>query len=557
MERLILYCLIFAMLFSVCGCALQKPVQTTPVVTTEPQPAGPMDLSGKYPLDEIRNEAVINLASPGNGDVGNARVFYHIFVGSFSDSNGDGLGDLRGIINRFDYLNDGNPESGLSLGVEGIWLSPIFTSPSYHKYDVADYYQIDPKFGTMEDLQELIQLCHERDVKLILDLVINHTASNHPWFREFTAAHVAGDTENEYYDYYTWSTEGLPGKAMYNITTSGHLYEGNFSGSMPELNYDNEVVRQKMVEVAKFYLDMGIDGFRFDAAKYVYYGEESRNVEFWDWYMAQLRAIKPDLYSVAEVWDGDGVVIPYFSSTNCFNFTMAQTNGQIALAAKAGDVNAYVSYVDRYIDSIKAENPDAFPVTFIANHDTDRAAGFLPVSYGQAQVAANLSILMPGSSFVYYGEEIGMKGSRGGANTDANRRLAMLWGDGDTVRDPQGADYSSEQTNGTVADQLPNGDSLYNHYKKLIQVRKACPEIALGDFTPLVIADSYVGGFLSTYESSSVAVFHNTTTETVQIDLSQFPELSAMNLFAAVGIHGASLDGTVLTIEGQTSVVLK
>ena len=557
MERLILYCLIFAMLFSVCGCALQKPVQTTPVVTTEPQPAGPMDLSGKYPLDEIRNEAVINLASPGNGDVGNARVFYHIFVGSFSDSNGDGLGDLRGIINRFDYLNDGNPESGLSLGVEGIWLSPIFTSPSYHKYDVADYYQIDPKFGTMEDLKELIQLCHERDVKLILDLVINHTASNHPWFREFTAAHVAGDTENEYYDYYTWSTEGLPGKAMYNITTSGHLYEGNFSGSMPELNYDNEVVRQKMVEVAKYYLDMGIDGFRFDAAKYVYYGEESRNVEFWDWYMAQLRAIKPDLYSVAEVWDGDGVVIPYFSSTNCFNFTMAQTNGQIALAAKAGDVNAYVSYVDRYIDSIKAENPDAFPVTFIANHDTDRAAGFLPVSYGQAQVAANLSILMPGSSFVYYGEEIGMKGSRGGANTDANRRLAMLWGDGDTVRDPQGADYSSEQTNGTVADQLPNGDSLYNHYKKLIQVRKACPEIALGDFTPLVIADSYVGGFLSTYESSSVAVFHNTTTETVQIDLSQFPELSAMNLFAAVGIHGASLDGTVLTIEGQTSVVLK
>ena len=557
MERLILYCLIFAMLFSVCGCALQKPVQTTPVVTTEPQPAGPMDLSGKYPLDEIRNEAVINLASPGNGDVGNARVFYHIFVGSFSDSNGDGLGDLRGIINRFDYLNDGNPESGLSLGVEGIWLSPIFTSPSYHKYDVADYYQIDPKFGTMEDLRELIQLCHERDVKLILDLVINHTASNHPWFREFTAAHVAGDTENEYYDYYTWSTEGLPGKAMYNITTSGHLYEGNFSGSMPELNYDNEVVRQKMVEVAKYYLDMGIDGFRFDAAKYVYYGEESRNVEFWDWYMAQLRAIKPDLYSVAEVWDGDGVVIPYFSSTNCFNFTMAQTNGQIALAAKAGDVNAYVSYVDRYIDSIKAENPDAFPVTFIANHDTDRAAGFLPVSYGQAQVAANLSILMPGSSFVYYGEEIGMKGSRGGANTDANRRLAMLWGDGDTVRDPQGADYSSEQTNGTVADQLPNGDSLYNHYKKLIQVRKACPEIALGDFTPLVIADSYVGGFLSTYESSSVAVFHNTSTETVQIDLSQFPELSAMNLFAAVGIHGASLDGTVLTIEGQTSVVLK
>ena len=115
----------------------------------------------------------------------NYRTFYQIFVGSFSDSNEDGIGDLRGIINRFDYLNDGDINSGKSLGIQGIWLSPIFTSPTYHKYDTTNYYEIDPKFGTMDDLKELIALCEERNVKLILDLVINHTSHMHPWFKEF------------------------------------------------------------------------------------------------------------------------------------------------------------------------------------------------------------------------------------------------------------------------------------------------------------------------------------------------------------------------------------
>ena len=131
----------------------------------------------------------------------NYRTFYQIFVGSFSDSNQDGIGDLRGVINRFDYLNDGDINSGESLGVQGIWLSPIFTSPSYHKYDTTTYYEIDPKFGTMEDLKELIALCEERNVKLILDLVINHTSNQHPWFLEFKKARMQGNVDNPYYNY--------------------------------------------------------------------------------------------------------------------------------------------------------------------------------------------------------------------------------------------------------------------------------------------------------------------------------------------------------------------
>ena len=137
----------------------------------------------------------------------NYRVFYQIFVGSFSDSDNDGIGDLRGIINRFDYLNDGNANSKKSLGVQGIWLSPIFLSNSYHKYDAIDYYQIDPQFGTMDDLKELIDLCHQRNVKIILDLVVNHTSSEHDWFRNFVAAQQSNNTLNIYYDLYTYETK--------------------------------------------------------------------------------------------------------------------------------------------------------------------------------------------------------------------------------------------------------------------------------------------------------------------------------------------------------------
>lgn len=523
----------------------------------EPTEEVKMDVSGKYKLDSQRNEAIIDDTGSISKVVdGNARVYYQIFVGSFSDSNGDGVGDLRGIINRFDYLNDGDPESGLSLGIEGIWLSPIFVSPSYHKYDTNDYYTVDPKFGTEEDLKELIELCHARDVQIILDLVINHTSTKHAWFQHFIAAHKNFDTTDKYYHYYSWSSEPTAGSTWTQIPgVNGHYYECNFSGEMPELDFNNEEVRKEMVDIAAYYLNLGVDGFRFDAAKYIYYGKGTENTDFWDWFMAELRKIKPDIYTVAEVWDGDGVTIPYFSSTNCFNFTTSQDNGLISQTAKSGDVNYFVSYIQNYLNSIKAERSDAMLCAFIANHDMDRAAGFLTVSSGNAKMAANLSILTPGSPFIYYGDEIGMKGSRGGANTDANRRLGMLWGDGDTVKNPTGSNYNS-QTNGTVMDQLPDGNSLYNHYKRLIMIRKANPEIAYGIFQALK-TDTNAGGFLCTYEGNTVAVFHNTTNSTVTLDLSQITNITFEKLAAYIGAGTAALEGTILIISPQTSVVLR
>ena len=552
MKRIFSLLLTLAMLLGLAGCV--TPPAPTTTAPTEPVQ---MDISGKYPLDKTRNEAILNdFGTITAANSGNARVYYQIFVGSFSDSNGDGLGDLRGIINRFDYLNDGDPNSGMSLGIEGIWLSPIFTSPTYHKYDCNDYYEIDPKFGTMEDLKELVELCHGRGVQIILDLVVNHTSTRHVWFQKFLTAHQNYDESDPYYDFYTWGTGSQPGRSFHKLGNTSHFYEGNFSNEMPELNYDNPNVRQAMVDVAKFYLDLGVDGFRFDAAKYIYYGEAERNTDFWDWYMGELRSIKPDVYSVAEVWDGDGVTIPYNSSTNCFNFTMSQVGGQIAQTAANGDPGVMARYIESYLQQIRAQRSDAMLCSFIANHDMDRTAGFLPISNGRAFVGANLNILTPGSPFIYYGEEIGLRGSRGGANTDANRRLAMLWGDGDTVKDPIGADYDSAGRNGTVADQLPNGKSLYNHYKKLIAIRQANPEIAYGEFKALELEGTKAGGFLSTWQGKTVCVLHNTSTDEAKIDLSQIPGFS-FESFTAVGLGSAKIEGTILTLDGQTSVVLR
>ena len=486
----------------------------------------------------------------------NYRVFYQIFVGSFSDSNGDGIGDLRGIINRFDYLNDGNMNSTKSLGVQGIWLSPIFKSPTYHKYDVVDYYEIDPRFGTMADLEELIELCHSRNVKLILDLVLNHTSSQHQYFKDFVKAHQQNDQSNPYYDYYTYgSLEELSGKTAIRIPGTDHFYEGNFSGDMPEPNFDNPKVREDAVEMAKFYLDKGIDGFRFDAIKYIYYGETARSVEFWDWYMAELKKLKPDIYCVGECWSADLEILQYTSALDCFAFQMSGGEGAICNGAKLmGNINSYTNYVCSFVNKLEETNKDAMFMPFFSNHDQDRSAGY--PSYANMQMAANLYILCSGSPFIYYGEEIGMRGSRGGANTDANRRLAMLWGDGDTVQDPVGATFQN-QIKDTVKSQEKDKNSMLNHYRELISVRIRHPEIARGSYTALNFEERKFGGFKVDYNGSVLYILHNTGEESIVIDLAEYYNYNFGQIVECIGYGNAKLEGTTLTIAPKTSIIIK
>lgn len=535
------------------GCVQVKAPResTTTEAPAEALTAAPAVVNGEFVISDPLLETDYKVTD-------NARVFYEIFVGSFADSDGDGIGDLRGIINKFDYLNDGEPNSGRSLGIEGIWLSPIFQSPSYHKYDVTDYYTIDPKFGTQKDLDDLVALCHQRGVKIILDMVINHTAKDCAWFKSFTEAHKKNDASDPYYNFYSYYTKGEKapsGRAFAALSGTNVYYECNFYDGMPELNFDEPAVREEVLKISRYYLDKKIDGFRYDAAKYVYYGDHKSSVAYWQEYLTTLRAEYPGLYTVAEVWDGDGITNLYYPALNCFNFTASQVEGLIAETAKQGNAGEYTKYVEKYLKSIADTNPDAMYLPFLTNHDMDRIAGALTVASGNMQMAANLYILGPGSPFLYYGEELGMRGSRGGSNTDANRRLAMLWGDGNPVKDPTGADYSKDkQIKDTVKEQKADEYSLYNYYKKLIMIRKSNPAIARGEYTAVSIEGSKVGGFTATLDGTTVLVLHNPSRSAQTIDLAPLGDFSVLR--AAIGKGTAKLDGTSLALDGQTSVVI-
>ena len=520
------------------------------------------DPSERYRLS-ARGEAIVDdfAGEPVPPSDARNRVFYEIFTGSFSDSDGDGIGDLRGIIDRLDYLNDGDPASGLSLGAEGLWLTPVFLSPSYHKYDVTDYYTVDPAFGTEEDLESLFALCHARGMLVILDLPLNHTGAENAWFRAFTAAHQANDPADPYYNWYTWYRQGgeKPSAGTFRqIPGTNEYYEASFSADMPELNYDEPAVYEAMLAVAEYWLSRGADGFRFDAAKYVYYNDHAKNAAFFARFIGDLKKEHPDIYTVLEVWDSDSIVYQYTGASSCFNFTLSGAEGLFAATARHGNVNTLTAYVQKQTRKFADQGGAAVFTPFLANHDMDRAAGFLTVASRQAHMAANLYLLSPGSPFLYYGEELGMKGSRGAEATDANRRLAMLWGDGDTVQDPPGTTYEKKkQTNGTVASLVGDGDSLYTYYKKLLLIRRLNPEIASGTYRALNLGGIKAGGFTSTLNGSTVAVIHNTSSKTVQIDLNEADAAGFTVIRACVGEGTASLQDGILTLGGNTSVVLR
>ena len=436
-------------------------------------------------------------------------VYYEIFVGSFYDTNEDGMGDLDGVTEKLDYLND--------LGVGGIWMMPIHPSPTYHKYDVVDYYDIDPKYGTMEDFNELITKANEYNIEIIIDLVLNHTSSEHPWFIEAKKNVLNGTCENEnsYCDYYVFST--TPQGKYYPIG-KGYYYEALFWDKMPDLNLDSENVRNEIKDILQFWLDKGVKGFRLDAVTSFYNQNVTKNTEFLRWLNETIDSIDEDAYVVGEAWTTNKTITDLYDSgiDSLFQFSLSQADGLIASSIRSKQGYNLANEVIKYNQMIKEANPDALNAVFISNHDQGRSAGYFKSTQPEyLKLMASIYLLMPGRSYIYYGEEIGLRGS----GKDENKRLPMIWDNNDNTGKtlgPSAADYKSEDIMG-FKQQASDKNSLYNHYKQLIQIKNRYDVITDGTMESLNLNSNVYA--LRTYDDTDdVIVIHNLSDQKVVID---------------------------------------
>ena len=403
-----------------------------------------------------------------------AANWYEVFVRSYQDSDGDGLGDLRGLESRLDYIRD--------MGWRGLWLMPIMPSPSYHKYDVTDYMAVDAQYGTLEDARALIAAAHERGICVILDLPVNHTSTQHPWFVAAAEA-LAGGGDSPYIDYYRFNTDGGSGYAALGDT--GWFYEEQFAGGgMPDLNLDNPDVRGEIRTIMDFWLnDVGCDGFRLDAVTSYYTGDAGKNVAFLAWLKGESEALKPGSYLVGECWANLNVIADYYASgvDSFFLFPAAQGEGFLvaSLRGRGARAEKFARQYQKALDAIG----DGRLAPFLCNHDTGRTVGLVQGRKNLAvcKLAEGLLGTLNGSVFTYYGEEIGMVGS----GEDPNKRLAMYWSDGDMTDQPPGV-TAVEYPYPSVEAQLADQESLLNYVRAVNQARLENPAIADGKNTFLL-----------------------------------------------------------------------
>jgi len=483
-------------------------------------------------------------------------VKYEIFVLSFADGNADGKGDLKGVTSKLDYLKE--------LGVNGIWLMPIMPSPSYHKYDVTDNKGIHPDYGTVDDFRELINEAHKRGIKVIIDMVLNHTSDSHPWFQSAMASE-----DSPYRDYYVWndlesvrndilkkdttldSDNITQWHAVNNDTTADHYY-GFFSRRMPDLNFDNQKVRDEFVDIARFWLkELNVDGFRFDAARHIYPEDRSwANHQFWNWYRTELQKIKPDVYLVGEVYSSEVQEVSYYTKglPSLFNFKMGSA---IINTINSGSDSGIVNEYQRMMDSYKLVSPEFLDAPILTNHDQNRVLSEFNGDKQKARVAASILLTLPGAPFIYYGEELGMLGMK----PDENIREPFLWGDEKIETrwiDPQ---YSTKSAVASLIEQRKEDESLFNHYKRSIEYRNASKILTFGEIQPINRLPNEVVGMIRTYKGKSLVVFHNVSYREVSFTLED--DLLFYNKVDFTAGERVTMERFIITLPGYTSVVLR
>jgi alpha-amylase len=433
-------------------------------------------------------------------------VFYEIFVRSFSDSNGDGIGDFNGITQKLDYLNDGNPATTDDLGITALWLMPINPSPSYHGYDVVNYYNVNPEYGTMEDFKKLLEEAHKRGIKVIIDLVLNHTSSSHPFFNSASTSESA-----PYHDWYVWSAtnEGDHWHLSGTGPNSEYFY-GYFSPQMPDLNYLNPAVTEQMEKVTAFWLEnVGVDGFRVDAAKHLIEdGKVLENTQAThDWFKGFYtfyKGINENVYVVGEVSGSDAKMTGAYDKDQMdmiFNFEIASGFVNSANGGAISGVGSAITFIEK-------DAPDWNFATFLTNHDQNRVMSTLGGNIDKAKVAAALLLTSPGTPFIYYGEEIGMMGIK----PDEYIRRPMQWtsdvNSGFTTGKPW-EDLGENYQTSNVSIEAVDKSSLLNWYKTLVQLRNANPIFSIGNYIPVKVDNPRVYAALRELDGKSILVIIN------------------------------------------------
>ena len=523
--------------------------------TTAPENSGAALESRLAPKTEA---ALAEIALLGASPDDNYRTFYEIFVYSFCDSDGDGIGDLKGVISKLDYLEQ--------LGINGIWFMPIHPSQSYHKYDVRDYYEIDPQYGTMADFEALMAECRKRDIHVITDLVLNHTGNDHIWFttaceylKDLPAGAEPSAEECKYVDYYSFARE--PGNGWHAIEGSEWYYEGMFSPHMPDLRLENENVRSDIRDIMQFWFDKGVSGFRLDAAKEFYSGSVTKNVEVLNWIQTTAVELKEDAYLVAEVWEDFGAITRYYESqiTSIFNFAFGNTGGKLMQVLRAagnpGTVSTFATALEKADTAYLGANPDYIDAPFLSNHDVGRIAGFVMRDPYKTKLAGAMNLFMSGSTFVYYGEEIGMVGS----GNDPSKRAPMYWNaarDNGTTDLPPECQLPDEYPFGSLEEQLYDDGSVYNYYRQAIAIRNAMPVISHGVTTcEEALNVNCISAQRKTWNEEECIILMNISANAAQVDLSAYAD---WNLAASLSADGNPivLDGTTLDLAAYGVAVL-
>jgi glycosidase len=499
----------------------------------------------------------------------NYRNYYEIFVTSFADSNKDGIGDLNGIDSKLSYLRD--------LGYTGIWLTPIFASNSYHKYDTNDYFQIDSSFGTLDDLKKLVSDAHKLGIKVILDGVFNHTSGTNSWFNSALLAkqkELAGTTmteeETNYASLYTFfDTEKEASSANCRYARAGandFYYECNFDNNMPELNFNSEFTYTKIKSIIDYYMadDIGIDGFRLDAVKYYFLNNTAKNVTALSRIEGMVHANDANGYCVGECWDSEATITSYYQSDldSYFYFPGSGSDGFIS-----SSLAIFGSPKNKYLNGLKAMITAAsnhIPAPFLDNHDMGR------MTKGGNKLMSKFQLgllgMLNGTTFNYYGDEIGMSSSNnpGGDYSDSNYRTHYYWDDDTHECECYNPSHSQTQVEYYPASktQLADDNSILNYVKKANQIRNAYPAISRGTISDLQESDQAINSDKSspllvidkTYQKKTIRLLINfSTTDAVTYQTSS---LVPKQILLTDTANKATYQDQLLTLPSNSIAVL-